>query len=171
MDIVQTLGWQEVALRLGSATLIGGLLGLNRELKGKPAGLRTNALVALGSALLVLGAQGVAGGADPALAANAVSRAIQGIVTGIGFLGAGVILRDAAGPKIHGLTTAATIWLNATLGILCGAGLWSLAVLGIGLTLVVLLLGKRIEKFFHRHFPKLTDHDHDHDHDEPHPPA
>lgn len=165
MDIIHTLGWQEVSLRLGSATLIGGLLGLNRELKGKPAGLRTNALVALGSALLVLGTQGVAAAGNPTEAAHAVSRAIQGIVTGIGFLGAGVILRDAAGPKVHGLTTAATIWINATLGILCGAGLWSIAVLGVGLTLVVLLLGKPIEKFFHRHFPKLTDHD------EPQPPA
>jgi len=161
MDIVQILGWQEIALRLGSATLIGGLLGLNRELKGKPAGLRTNALVALASAMLILGAQKVAGGADPELAANVVSRAIQGIVTGIGFLGAGVILRDTSGSKVHGLTTAATIWLTAILGILCGAGLWPLAVIGLALTLVILVLGRPLEKYLHRRFPELSDHEHD----------
>ena len=161
MDIVQTLGWQEIALRLGSATLIGGLLGLNRELRGKPAGLRTNALVSLGSALLVLGSLGVAAGTDRALEANVMSRAIQGIITGIGFLGAGVILRDTSGARVHGITTAATIWLTAALGVLCGAGIWSVAVLGLGLTLVILVLGRPLEKFLHRRFPELSDHDHD----------
>ena len=161
MDLVHTLGWQEIALRLGSATLIGGLLGLNRELGGKPAGLRTNALVSLGSALLILASLGVAGGADHALQANVMSRAIQGIVTGIGFLGAGVILRDISGARVHGITTAATIWLTATLGVLCGAGVWSAALLGVGLTLVILILGKPLERFLHRRFPKLSEHDHD----------
>ena len=161
MDIVQTLGWQEIALRLGSATLIGGLLGLNRELGGKPAGLRTNALVSLGSALIVLASLGVAGGFDPALQANVLSRSIQGIVTGIGFLGAGVILRDTTGARVHGITTAATIWLTATLGVLCGAGIWSAAVLGVVLTLVILILGKPLEKFLHRKFPKLSEHERD----------
>ena len=161
MDIVQTLGWQEIALRLGSATLIGGLLGLNRELGGKPAGLRTNALVSLGSALLILASLGVAAGTDRALEANVMSRAIQGIITGIGFLGAGVILRDTSGARVHGITTAATIWLTAALGVLCGAGIWSVAVLGLGLTLVILVLGRPLEKFLHRRFPELSDHDHD----------
>ena len=161
MDIVQTLGWQEIALRLGSATLIGGLLGLNRELRGKPAGLRTNALVSLGSALLILASLGVAAGTDRALEANVMSRAIQGIITGIGFLGAGVILRDTSGARVHGITTAATIWLTAALGVLCGAGIWSVAVLGLGLTLVILVLGRPLEKFLHRRFPELSDHDHD----------
>ena len=107
MDIVQTLGWQEIALRLGSATLIGGVLGLNRELGGKPAGLRTNALVSLGAALLILASLGVAADTDHALQANVMSRAIQGIITGIGFLGAGVIIRDTSGARVHGITTAA----------------------------------------------------------------
>ena len=160
MDIVQILGWREIALRLGSATLIGGLLGLNRELKGKPAGLRTNALVSLGSALLILASLGVAAGTDLALQANVMSRAIQGIITGIGFLGAGVILRDTSGARVHGITTAATIWLTATLGVLCGAGVWSAALLGVGLTLVILILGKPLEGFLHRRFPQLSDHDH-----------
>lgn len=157
MDIVQTLGWQEIGLRLGSATLIGGLLGLNRELGGKPAGLRTNALVSLGSALIILASIGVSGGTDRSLEANVLSRSIQGIVTGIGFLGAGVILRDTTGARVHGITTAATIWLTATLGVLCGAGVWSVAVLGVALTLAILVLGRPFERFLHRKFPKLSD--------------
>ena len=161
MDIVQTLGWQEIALRIGSATLIGGLLGLNRELGGKPAGLRTNALVSLGSALLVLAGIAISSGANGAHQADVVSRTMQGIITGIGFLGAGVILRDTTGARVHGITTAATIWLTATLGVLCGAGVWSVAVLGIVLTLAILVLGKPLEKFLHHKFPKLSDHERD----------
>ena len=160
MDIFHTLGWQEIMLRLGSATLAGAVLGLNRELKGKPAGLRTNALVALGSALLILAGIGVASGGGE-LQANVTSRVMQGIITGIGFLGAGVILRDTSGTQVHGITTAATIWLTAALGVLCGAGMWKVALLGVGLTLVVLVLGKPLEKFIHRKFPKLSEHHHD----------
>ena len=161
MDIVQTLGWQEIALRLGSAAFAGGLLGLNRELKGKPAGLRTNALVSLGSAMLVLGSIGVSAHSDHAVEANVLSRAMQGIITGIGFLGAGVILRDTSGARVHGITTAATIWLTATLGMLCGAGIWSVAGLGMGMTLVILIIGKPLERYVHRRFPKLSEHDHE----------
>jgi putative Mg2+ transporter-C (MgtC) family protein len=161
MDIVQTLGWQEITLRLGSAALIGGLLGLNRELKGKPAGLRTNALVSLGSAVLILGSLGISGTTDPATEATVVSRAVQGIITGIGFLGAGVILRDTSGARVHGITTAAMTWLTATLGMLCGAGVWSVSILGVGMALAILILGKPLERFLHRRFPRLSDHDHE----------
>ena len=161
MDLFHTLGWQEIALRLGCATLAGAVLGLNRELRGKPAGLRTNALVSLGSALLILAGIGIAAGLDRELQANVMSRVMQGIITGVGFLGAGVILRDTGGTQVHGLTTAATIWLTATLGVLCGAGMWPVALLGVGLTLAVLILGKPLEKFLHRKFPKLSDHGHD----------
>lgn len=159
MDIVQTLGWPEITLRLGSAAFIGGLLGLNRELKGKPAGLRTNALVSLGSAVVILGSMGIAGNTDPAIEAGVVSRAVQGVITGIGFLGAGVILRDTSGTRVHGITTAAMIWLTATLGMLCGAGVWSVAGLGVGMTLVILLVGKPLERYLHRRFPKLSEHE------------
>ncbi|MEO6788590.1 MAG: MgtC/SapB family protein [Chthoniobacteraceae bacterium] len=161
MDIFHTLGWQEIALRLGCATVAGAVLGLNRELKGKPAGLRTNALVCLGSALLVLAGIGIASGSDSMHQADVVSRVMQGIITGIGFLGAGVILRDTGGTQVHGITTAATIWLTATLGALCGVGLWPVALLGVGLTLVILVLGKPLEKFFHRKFPNLSEHSHE----------
>ena len=157
MDIFHTLGWQEIAVRLGSATLSGAVLGLNRELRGKPAGLRTNALVSLGSALLILASIGIASDSDRQLQANVISRAMQGIITGIGFLGAGVILRDTGGTQVHGITTAATIWLTATLGVLCGVGMWPVALLGVGLTLVILILGSPLEKFLHRKFPKLSE--------------
>ena len=161
MDLFHTLGWQEIVLRLGSATLAGAVLGLNRELRGKPAGLRTNALVSLGAALLILASLGIATASDAALQANVVSRAIQGIITGIGFLGAGVILRDTGGTQVHGITTAATIWLTAALGVLCGAGMWPIALLGAGLTLVILIVGTPLDRFLHRKFPKLSEHNRD----------
>jgi putative Mg2+ transporter-C (MgtC) family protein len=157
MDLVQTIGWTEIVLRLCSAALIGSVLGLNRELLGKPAGMRTNALVSLGSALVILAGLGISPTAD----VNVLSRVMQGIITGIGFLGAGVILHDSTASRIHGLTTAATIWLSATLGILCGAGIWSAALVGVALTLVILVLGKPLERWLHRRFPNLSEHDHD----------
>src|SRR6476661_5314755 len=101
--------WSEVMLRLVAATVIGGAIGLNRELTKKPAGLRTHALVALGAALATVSALqlgGVAGGSH----GDAASRVIQGIVAGIGFIGGGVILHTD-GRNVVGLTTAATIWV------------------------------------------------------------
>ena len=151
----------EIALRLCSAAFIGALLGLNRELRGKPAGLRTNSLVSLGAALLTLASIGVATGKDGVPDPAAVSRAMQGIITGIGFLGAGVILRDVGGTRVHGITTATTIWLVAALGILCGAGIWPVAIVGLGLTLVILVLGRPLEGFLHRRFPKLAEDPHE----------
>ncbi len=160
MQLVNLFGWGEIAVRLCCAVLIGSLVGLNRELGGKPAGLRTNALVCLGAALLVLAGLAVGidstGRVDPASG----SRAIQGIITGIGFLGAGVIIREAAEVKVHGLTTAATIWISAALGILCGAGVWVVAAAGLVLTLLVLVIGRPFERFLHRKFPGLTEKDH-----------
>lgn len=161
MEIFHALGWQEILLRLGSAALVGAVLGLNRELRGKPAGLRTNALVSLGSALLVLAAIGVSLGSERVHQPDVVSRVMQGIITGIGFLGAGVILRDTSGTQVHGITTAATIWLTATLGVLCGVGMWPVALIGVGLTLAILILGRPLDRFLHRKFPKLTEHNRD----------
>jgi putative Mg2+ transporter-C (MgtC) family protein len=111
--------------------------------------------------LLILAGIGVASGSDSVHQADVISRAMQGIITGIGFLGAGVILRDTSGTQVHGITTAATIWLTATLGVLCGAGMWPVALLGVALTLVILVLGKPLEKFVHRKFPKLSEHNRD----------
>lgn len=140
--------WTEAVFRLLAATGIGGVIGLNRELTRKPAGLRTHALVALGSALLtVTGLQLTAaiGNLDP----NATSRIIQGLIAGIGFLGGGVILHTE-GRNVLGLTTAATIWVSAALGVSCGIGQWRIAAVTAFLALVVLVVGRGIESLLHR---------------------
>jgi len=138
----------EMVLRLAVATAAGAAIGLNRDLKGKPAGLRTHALVALGSALLVSVSVMPATSAD--FDSTSVSRVIQGIVTGIGFLGGGVILKDATGTAVHGLTTAAAIWLAASLGMACGLGSWPQVAIALALAFVVLLFGGPVEQAFHR---------------------
>lgn len=140
----------ELALRLVAATLIGAGIGLNRDLHGKPTGVRTMGLVGLSSAVIVV-ASGLVGGSGDA------TRAVQGIVTGIGFLGAGVIVKEASSDRIRGLTTAATIWLTAALGVTCGLGHWGLASLAAGLGLVVLVFGGPIEKYLHHRFPQKPD--------------
>lgn len=139
----------DTALRLGLATVIGALIGLNRDLHGKPAGLRTHALVALGSALIVLTCGQLPGTFD-FHAADAQSRAIQGLITGIGFLGAGVILHDPGKGRIQGLTTAAAIWVSALFGAACGAGIVIPVLVGFMLLLLVLIYGGSIERRVHR---------------------
>jgi putative Mg2+ transporter-C (MgtC) family protein len=139
---------RELLVRLGLALLIGAVLGVNRDLRGKPAGLKTHALVALGSCMLTVVALAVSSG-GPA-DGNAASRVIQGIITGIGFLGAGVILRGERGYSVQGLTTAASVWLAACLGIACGAGQRSVALVTFGATLLVLLVGEPIERAVYR---------------------
>jgi len=100
-----------IAARLGAATALGALVGLNRHLRRHPAGLRTHAVVALGAAAVTLTSITVAAGsADPT---GAISRTIQGILTGIGFVGAGVVLHRNDASGVHGLTTAASVWLVA----------------------------------------------------------
>ena len=160
MQSVVLSGNEETALRLGAALIVGALFGLNRELHGKPAGLRTHALVSLGAAavtVLILRTPDGHLTAD----ANALSRVIQGILTGVGFLGAGVILRDPAG-HVTGLTTAATIWVCAVLGLICGLGHWVVLGITVALTTVTLLLGRPLERLaerlFHRHASNPPDH-------------
>jgi putative Mg2+ transporter-C (MgtC) family protein len=159
MHSIALSGNEEVAVRLGAALVFGGMLGLNRELHGKPAGLRTHALVSLGAAvaaIVSLGFPGESKSIDP----NAVSRVMQGILTGIGFLGAGVILRDPNG-HVTGLTTAATIWICAVLGVACGLGYWSVLGIAIGLTIIALAFGGPVEhlaeRLFKRHQSGPTD--------------
>jgi putative Mg2+ transporter-C (MgtC) family protein len=152
MHLAVLSGNGEIAVRLGAALLLGSALGLNRDLHGKPAGLRTHALVSLGAAVaavIALGLPGEAKSMDP----NAISRVLQGILTGIGFLGAGVILRDPEG-HITGLTSAATIWLSATLGVACGLGYWAVVVIAFILTALVSALGGPIELFAERLFKR-----------------
>jgi putative Mg2+ transporter-C (MgtC) family protein len=136
MDII------EIIVRAGAAVLAGAALGLNRDLHGKPTGIRTLALVGLGSAVAVMA---VSDSHD----VSAVSRVIQGILTGIGFLGAGVIIRNTEGRQIHGLTTAACAWLTACIGVTCGAGEWRIVLVSVFLAFLVLIVGGPLEKALH----------------------
>ena len=140
MEVWQLTPWLEadMVLRLLIATVLGGLIGIERELAEKPAGLRTNLLVCLGAALFTVASiYGFGSEGDP-------SRVAAGIVAGIGFLGAGTILRgDGA---VHGITTAATIWAVAAIGLAVGAGLYLVAVVTTGIMLIAL------------RFPKLPGH-------------
>jgi putative Mg2+ transporter-C (MgtC) family protein len=139
----------EILIRLGAATLVGALIGLNRELRHKAAGLRTQALVALGCATATLVMSGL-GDATGSPDVNAISRVIQGVLTGVGFLGGGSIVRGASDAHIQGLTTAASIWISATLGVACGVGLWTLAVLVVVFALGILQGGVWVEDWVHR---------------------
>ena len=143
------MGQDELVIigRVLLALLLGGLIGMERTLHGRAAGFRTHALVCLASALLMIAAvhQG------RWMAVNAVgtittdpTRTAQGIMTGIGFLGAGVIFKE--GLTVRGLTTAASIWITAAIGILVGIGLYFVAVLGAATTLVVLALFLALER-------------------------
>jgi putative Mg2+ transporter-C (MgtC) family protein len=129
----------EITIRLGVAALASAALGLNRDLHGKPTGVRTLALVGLASALIVIA---VGHGED------AVSRVMQGIVTGIGFLGAGAIIRGTGEETVRGLTTAASIWLAAATGIACGLANWAL-VLGSCTLGVLILITSPVERVLH----------------------
>jgi putative Mg2+ transporter-C (MgtC) family protein len=134
-----TLNWDESLLRLALAAVLGGLIGVERELRERQAGLRTHLLVALGSALFtIVGAYGfhafLNSGAS-VVRADPTRIAAQ-IVTGIGFLGAGAIIRQ--GLSVRGLTTAATLWVVAAVGLAAGAGYYSVAVITTGLVLLAL---------------------------------
>ncbi len=138
------IGWLDIFIRLGAAMVIGAAVGLNRELHHKSTGVRTLGLVGLGSALAVLAV------ADDPQAD--VSRVIQGVITGIGFLGAGVILHRPTEGKVHGLTTAATIWVTACMGMLCGLAAWKTVTVAILLTAVLLATGGPFEKWCQKRF-------------------
>jgi putative Mg2+ transporter-C (MgtC) family protein len=137
-----------LAGRLGLAALLGGLLGLNRELAFKPAGMRTHALVCLGTALATI--TGLALMLPPAGDAAAPSRVIQGMLAGIGFIGSGVILHRRENGTVEGLTTAASIWVIATTGVAVGAGLWRAAVIVVVISLLLLVVGSPIDRLVHR---------------------
>ena len=122
-DVPDAAQATRIVVRLGMAALLGGLLGYEREHAGKAAGVRTHMLVAMGAALLVLTAEQA--GVQPA----DNSRVLQGIIAGIGFLGAGTILKGDAESQVRGLTTAAGIWLTAAIGVATGLGRESTALL------------------------------------------
>jgi putative Mg2+ transporter-C (MgtC) family protein len=140
-----------VLLRVVTAVVLGGIVGMQRERVGKPAGLRTHMLVSLGTAVVVLACSG--GGMDM----DGLSRVIQGIVTGIGFVGAGAILIVTDKREIQGLTTAAGLWMTAALGVAVGLGELGLAVIGTLLTVIVLSLG-RLEEALNKMHNDKNDH-------------
>jgi len=123
-----------ITLRLVLAVLLGGLLGMERERQGKEAGVRTHMLVSLGAALFVL-VPDISGAMD-----DAMSRVIQGVVAGVGFLGAGTILKTNKQDEVKGLTTAAGIWLTAAIGVTIGLGHESTALLAAGMAFIILHL-------------------------------
>jgi putative Mg2+ transporter-C (MgtC) family protein len=123
-----------VLVRLFAAVLLGAIVGIERERAGKPAGLRTHMLVSLGTAVVVMACSGA--GMNP----DGLSRVIQGIVTGIGFVGAGTILKLNEQREIQGLTTAAGLWMTAAIGVAVGLGVLGLALIGTLVTLLILAL-------------------------------
>ena len=126
--------WLMLITKLVLATALGYLIGMERELHGKVVGTRTISLIAIGSALYVLMSPSIMGGDN--------SRIIAQVVSGIGFLGAGIIFKN--GDTVRGLTTAATVWCAAAIGCLCGYGMFAEALLGTGAIMVVNIFFKHL---------------------------
>lgn len=141
--------------RLGAATILGGAIGLERELHGHWAGLRTHIMVSVGAAIFV-----IAGTAAHGQGIDGPSRVIQGVASGIGFLGAGTILKLGDKMQIKGLTTASSIWLAAALGIASGLAEYSLATAAVVISLFVLGVLGPIEKALERRHKLRKNHGH-----------
>jgi putative Mg2+ transporter-C (MgtC) family protein len=140
------LEFEDIALRLCVASLSGALIGINRDMKNKPIGARTLGLVALGTATVAVAALQFPGMAEnPDAASRVVQGIIQGVMTGISFIGAGVVLRDARTRTVEGLTTAATVWVTAALGIACGLAAWRSVVIAVPIAFVLLVVVPWIE--------------------------
>jgi putative Mg2+ transporter-C (MgtC) family protein len=138
----------DLATRLLVAAVLGGTIGVEREIRHKPAGLRTQILITLGAALFTILSIDFAG------AAGSSDRIAAQIVTGIGFLGGGAILRS--GTSVHGMTTAATIWVNAAIGMASGAGQIRLAIVAAALTMLVLIALPVLERAVDRWRTTIT---------------
>jgi putative Mg2+ transporter-C (MgtC) family protein len=142
-----------IALRLALAALLGGALGLEREVRGQDAGLRTHILVSLGACCFTLASifievpLSAAGTADGTR--GDISRIASQVVVGIGFLGAGVILRH--GGQVKGLTTAANLWLTASVGLAAGLGFYLAAITTLGIALLALMGLRPVERAIHRY--------------------
>lgn len=140
----------DILLRIGAAALCGGLIGVERDVRNMPTGMRTLSLVCLGSCVAVIAAI-KAGDSD------GFSRVAQGIVTGIGFLGGGVIVQTGRAKDVKGLTTAAAIWLTAAIGMLCGLGEVIMALAVTVLAIVILLLDYGVLKLRQRFATDVAD--------------
>ena len=141
-DVPDASGVTRVTLRLMLAAILGGVLGFEREQKGKAAGLRTHMLVALGAALFVLVPQ------QTGVSNADMTRVLQGLVAGVGFLGAGTIIKGSSDEEIKGLTTAASIWLTAAIGVAAGMGREATAVLSTFLAVVILATVPMVARLF-----------------------
>ena len=143
--------WPNDVVGIILAVVFGAAIGLEREVSGKAAGLRTNVLICLGASVFTIISKQMGGGQEASL-----TRIAAGVVTGVGFLGAGAIIRDRV--SVHGLTTAATIWLVASIGMACGAGFYILAVVSTLIAVVVLIglgqLEKPLERYVKKHKPE-----------------
>ena len=133
-------------IRLFAATLFGAVIGYERQRAGKAAGLRTHILVAAGTSMFILGCEGAGIRTD----SDAISRVIQGIITGIGFVGAGSIIKRDSERDIQGVTTSAGIWMTAAIGVTVGLGMIGLALMATILSLLIL----RVTVYFERRLSK-----------------
>jgi putative Mg2+ transporter-C (MgtC) family protein len=133
------MDWTSDIIPILLAVGCGAVIGVERQLMHKPAGLRTNVLICLGAAVFTIISERMAGGQEP------ITRIAAQIVTGVGFLGAGAVIQDRGG--IHGLTTAATIWLVASIGMACGARFYYLAITTTVLAILVLVGLGQVDKY------------------------
>jgi putative Mg2+ transporter-C (MgtC) family protein len=155
--------WLEIGSRLGVAAIAGIVLGANRWLHHKSAGVKTHAMVCMGAALAMMIFAPSDGGEVDSHHIDAASRVLQGLITGIGFLGAGVIIHNARGKRIQGLTTAASIWITMLIGAGIGMGQWALGGLALLATSVVLISGNAIERWIGQRFGDPTASTHEED--------
>jgi putative Mg2+ transporter-C (MgtC) family protein len=150
--------WHEDVISIILAAFLGAAIGLERELSGKSAGLRTNILICLGAAVFTIISKRMVSGTG-----DSIARIAAQVVTGVGFLGAGAVIQDRRG--VHGLTTAATIWLVASIGMACGAGFHSLAAASTLIAIIVLVglvkLAKPLERYQKKHEIKNPPDDED----------
>lgn len=137
----------EIALRLLAAAVAGMVLGLDRELHGKATGVRTLGLVALGAAMVAIAAAGLPElRGHPDGHSRVIQGVIQGVMAGVGFIGAGVILRDPQGGRVKGMTTAANVWATAALGVVFGLGEWVVGGIAFAIAFVLLVVVKQVER-------------------------
>jgi len=136
--------WPDDVLSIVLAIVLGAAIGLEREVSGKAAGLRTNVLICLGAAVFTIISRQMAAGHN-----GSATRIAAQVVTGVGFLGAGAIIQDRGG--VHGLTTAATIWLVASIGMACGAHFYNLAIISAIIAVVVLIGLAKLAKALEPH--------------------
>jgi len=130
----------EMLFRLGLATLFGAVLGIDRDLHRKPAGLRVLAMVGLGSCGVIMASVMVTEST-----ADGLLRTVQGVLSGVGFIGAGVIMRAQGKDEVHGITTASSIWISAIIGMVCGTGQWLLACCIFAIAWLLLVCGGWLE--------------------------